>query len=232
MNRKILFLITARKGSKGLPEKNIKVLESKPLIQYTYDFAASVQGPEDEICISTNDEKIIQYFEDQKVKFHFKRPSELATSHSTSDSVVEHALNFFERQGTNFDYVMLLQPTSPFREKNDFENIIKLMNQETDMVVSVKECKDSPYFNQFKEDESKHLVPIVKTPTITRRQDVPKIYAYNGAFYFFKTTSFKKEMKMSFDRIKKYVMPTWRSIDIDTPEDWELALHYINRFIK
>ena len=232
MSKRILFLITARKGSRGLPEKNIKVLDNKPLIQYSYDFATSVQGSNDEICISTNDEKIIRHFEEQKKKVHFKRPDELSTSQSTSDSVIEHALNFFETQGSNFDYVMLLQPTSPFREKKDFENIIKLMHQETEMVVSVKECKDSPYFNQFKENNSHHLVPIVEAPTITRRQDVPKTYAYNGAFYLFKVASFKKEMKMNFDKIKKYVMPTWRSIDIDTPEDWELALHYLNRFKK
>lgn len=232
MNKRILFLITARKGSRGLPGKNIKTLGEKPLVQYSYDFAASVQGFNDEICISTNDEKIIQYFSAKGHKLHFKRPDELSTSQSTSDSVIEHALKFFEKQGSNFEYVMLLQPTSPFREKIDFENIFKLMKQETDMVVSVKECKDSPYFNQFKENESQHLVPIVEAPTITRRQDVPKTYAYNGAFYFFKVASFNKEMKMSFNKIRKYVMPIWRSIDIDTQEDWELALHYVNRFIK
>ena len=226
----ILFLITARKGSQGLPNKNMKVLGDFPLIQYSFDFATAVADSNDVVCISTNDENISAHFERQNAPLHFMRPDHLAIKTSTSDSVIQHALDFFKSKGEQFDYVFLLQPTSPFRLEEDFFKIKKAMGTLTEMVVSVKKCKDSPYFNQFKESEEQNLEPIIVSKTFTRRQDVPPTYAYNGAYYYFRVDAFEKKSKMEFSQIKKFVMPSWRSIDIDTYEDWELAEFYLTKY--
>ena len=111
--KSILFLITARKGSQGLPNKNMKVLGDFPLIQYSFDFAIAVADSNDVVCISTNDENISAHFERQNAPLHFMRPDYLAIKTSTSDSVIQHALDFFKSKGEQFEYVFLLQPTSP-----------------------------------------------------------------------------------------------------------------------
>lgn len=231
-SKSTLFLITARKGSQGLPNKNMKFLGDSPLIQYSYDFATAVADSNDVVCISTNDESISAHFEGQNVPLHFMRPNHLATKTSTSDSVIQHALDFFKSKGKQFEFVFLLQPTSPFRFVDDFYEIKKTMRQEVEMVVSVKKCKDSPYFNQFKESEDQSLKPIIESKTFTRRQDVPPTYAYNGAYYYFRVEAFEKKSRMEFTQIKKFVMPSWRSIDIDTYEDWELAEFYLTKYTK
>lgn len=227
----ILFLIPARKGSLGLKNKNIKLLGDLPLIQYSYDFAISLSTPKDEVCISTNDESIFNYFKKKRIILPFLRPDDLATSKSTSDSVIKHALDFFKKQNRFFKYVLFLQPTSPFRLKEDFFSLLKKMDIKTEMVVSVVKCKHSPYFNQFQEC-NQNLVPIPfnKTLRITRRQDLPDIFAYNGAYYFFRVNAFEKEGKIHFNQIIKFEMPVWRSIDIDTYDDWELAELYLPKF--
>tara|TARA_B110000027_G_scaffold134181_1_gene165380 strand:- start:901 stop:1614 length:714 start_codon:yes stop_codon:yes gene_type:complete len=227
----ILFLITARKGSEGLKNKNMKLLGEYPLIQYSYDFAKSVTTSKDIICISTNDKNIFTHFKKLNIPIHFNRPDHLAKSTSLSDDVIEHALNFFKNDNKSFQYIFLLQPTSPFRLKEDFHKIKSLMTDDTEMVVSVKKCKDSPFFNQFKEGKNKTLVPLIENKKFKRRQDLPITYAYNGAYYYFRVNSFEKTNKMEFKKVKKFEMPFWRSTDIDTHEDWELAELYLKKYI-
>ena len=226
---KILFLITARKGSEGLPNKNFKTFLDFPLIHHSFKFATSVAREEDEVCISTNDHQIIDFYASKNNPLPFIRPESLSTNKSSSDSVIAHALEYYKSCGVFFEYVMLLQPTSPLRVKDDFTAIVNLMDSDTEMVVSVKNCKDNPYFNMFTEDSNYHLQTLVECETITRRQDVPTVYAYNGAFYFFKVSAFAKNNKMIFDKIKKHLMPIYRSIDIDTQEDWDLAVYYAKK---
>jgi N-acylneuraminate cytidylyltransferase len=225
----ILFLITARKGSEGLPNKNFKKFLGNPLIYHSYDYAKKIAREKDTICISTNDEMIINFFENKGIKIPFKRPENLSTKTSSSDSVIDHALAFYESKGEKFEYVMLLQPTSPFRKKRDFDKITAKMDKNTDMIVSVKNCKDNPYFNMFFENSNKHLKGLVEPTRYNRRQDVPKVYAYNGAYFFFKVSSFRKGNNMNFKKIKKFLMPEWQSVDIDTKDDWDLAIYYSNK---
>lgn len=228
----ILYLIPARKGSEGLPKKNFKKLFGKPLIFWSYDFAKKIAREEDQICISTNDELIIDYCIKKEVEIHFIRPDFLSKKNSTTDSVINHALKFFESKGKIFEYIMLLQPTSPFRFVNDYKQILSLLDKNIDMVVSVKECKDNPYFNMYIENSNGGLKQLNSSNHYTRRQDTPKVYGSNGAFYFFKVTSFKLKNKIDFKNIKKYLMPNWQSIDIDTIEDWDLAVYYGKKYLN
>jgi CMP-N,N'-diacetyllegionaminic acid synthase len=224
---KILYLIPARAGSKGLPGKNIRNLGNKPLIKYSIDFVLENMKIGDELCISTNDERILAYASDLGINVPFKRPEELATDFANSYDVIMHAINYYETNNFNFDLVLLLQPTSPFRLKQDFENLIQGYSDEIEMVVSVKKCKENPYFTIFEENENGYLEKS-KKGDFQRRQDCPEVFAYNGSMYLIPVNALKKAKINEFKKIKKVIMPEERSIDIDTMADWTLAEFYLN----
>lgn len=225
---RILYLITARAGSKGLPGKNVKLLGNKPLISYSIDFAVRNLKAEDEICISTDDLNVIKIANNLGIYVPFVRPEELASDTATSYDVIMHALDYYEKHDKIFDCVLLLQPTSPFRNQEDFENLILTYNNDLDMVVSVKSSKENPYFTLFEEDEL-GLLNKSKKGDFQRRQDCPKVFAYNGSMYLMKVNALKSKKINEFKKIKKMVMPEERSIDIDTMADWILAEFYLDK---
>ena len=219
---KSLVIIPARGGSKGIPHKNIKPLNGKPLIYYTMDVARQIVGDE-YICVSTDDPEIIQCVEAYGLKVPFTRPAELATDKAGTYGVLLHALNFYEQQGRHFDNIILLQNTSPFRTAKQVEEALKLYKPGIDMVVSVKECPENPYYNVFEEDEEGFLNISKGDGSITRRQDAPKVYEYNGAIYIINTESLKQADLGHFKHRVKYVMDDMTSIDLDTMFDWKMA---------
>jgi N-acylneuraminate cytidylyltransferase len=223
---RILYLIPARKGSKGLPGKNIKFLGGKPLIVYSIDFALNNLKFGDELCISTNDEAVIEIAKSKGISIPFIRPEELANDNSSSYDVIIHAINQYEKLNKTFDAVLLLQPTSPFRIQDDFTRLIKEYNFEIDMVVSVKLAKENPYFTLF-EENSEGFLSKSKIGNFERRQDCPEVYAFNGSMYLINVDSIKKSRIAELKNIKKIIMPEERSIDIDTLADWTLAEFYL-----
>ena len=149
---KVLYLIPARGGSKGVPKKNMKLLNGKPLIQYSIEFARQFTSDEN-ICVSSDDQEIINCVEEKcQLKVQFKRPDEIATDSASSYEVMIHAINYYESIERYFDLVVLLQPTSPFRKVDDLKKMLDNWNQNIDLLVSVKEPHDSPYFNIFEEN--------------------------------------------------------------------------------
>ena len=216
---KILFLIPARGGSKGLPGKNIKELNKKALINHSVDFARNFSD-DSNICVSTDSAEIIKCVENNNLKVHFKRPTQLASDTASTMEVINHAINYYKSKGKLYDVLILLQPTTPFRRIDDLTNMINLWNNKLDLLVSVKESHDSPYFNMFEENR-KGFLEKSKKSEITRRQDAPKVYAFNGSIYIYNVNSIKKNQII---RIKKYVMnnPIY-SIDIDTEFDFTVA---------
>ncbi len=223
---RILYLIPARKGSKGLPGKNIKFLGDKPLIEYSIDFALNNLKFDDELCISTNDEAVIEIAKSKGISIPFIRPEELANDNSSSYDVIIHAINQYEKLNQTFDAVLLLQPTSPFRIQDDFARLIKEYNFEIDMVVSVKLAKENPYFTLF-EENSNGFLNKSKVGNFERRQDCPRVYAFNGSMYLINVESIKKSRIAELKSIKKIIMPEERSVDIDTLADWALAEFYL-----
>ncbi|HRZ75270.1 MAG TPA: acylneuraminate cytidylyltransferase family protein, partial [Flavobacterium sp.] len=175
---KPLVVIPARGGSKGIPGKNIKLLGGIPLIQYTLE-AAKALFPKEIICVSTDDLEIKKCVEKLGFKVPFLRPSELATDSSGTYEVLLHAIEFYENNGYYPDTLILLQPTSPFRNSKHIEQAINLYTSEIDMVVSVKETKANPYYNLFEEDSGGFLKKS-KEATFNRRQDCPAVWQYNG----------------------------------------------------
>jgi CMP-N,N'-diacetyllegionaminic acid synthase len=225
---KILYLIPARAGSKGLPGKNIKLLGGKPLIMYTIDFVLQNIKPEDELCISTNDDNVLTIASNLGIHVPFKRPEELSTDTASSYEVIIHALKYYESNNRFFDFVLLLQPTSPFRIQQDFDDLIQSYNDEIEMVVTVKKTKENPYFTLFEENEYGFLDKS-KKGNFQRRQDCPDVYAFNGSMYLMKISALKEKQFIEFKKIKKVIMPEERSIDIDTMADWNLAEFYLDK---
>ena len=223
---KVLHLITARAGSKGLPGKNIKTLGGKPLFMYSVDFAKKNMKKEDVLCISTNDDELLEMAKQNGVDIPFKRPESLASDTASSQDVINHAIQFYTKQGMSFDAVLLLQPTSPFRADEDYKEFMSSYSSDVDMVVSVKQSKENPYFTLFEEDEQGLLLKS-KKGNFVRRQDCPDVYAYNGSMYLINIKSVENVSIGEFKRIKKVLMPDSRSVDIDTMADWVLAEYYL-----
>ena len=216
-----LVVIPARSGSKGLPDKNIKLLNGKPLIHYSIEVAQQIFNNED-ICISTDSDKYIKIAEQTGLKVPFVRPETLSTDNATTQDVLLHCLDFYEQKGVFYDYILLLQPTSPFREKKHLEDILMANKEDCDMIVSVKETESNPYYVLFEENKS-GLLEKSKKDNFTRRQDCPKVYEYNGSMYLIKVSSIKEKLFSSFTKIKKYEMHSKYSIDIDSEIDFKLA---------
>ena len=218
---KILFIIPARGGSKGIPGKNIKNLNGKPLIHYSIDLARQFTNDEN-ICLSTDNEAIKENAEQHGLIVPFVRPAELAQDASGTHEVLIHALGFYESKGQVYDMIVLLQPTSPFRQVHHVSGAIDLYTETVDMVVSVKETASNPYYSLVEENVEGYLEKS-KKGNFVRRQDCPPVYEYNGAVYVINVVSLKRESMGNFKRIKKYVMDSVSSLDLDTLLDWDFA---------
>jgi len=218
---KTLYLIPARGGSKGIPGKNIKDLCGKPLIYYTIDVVREIAEDID-ICVSTDSDEIISVVESYGLKVPFKRPAELASDSSGSYGFLLHALDYYEKLGVNYDNILLLQPTSPFRKRNHLEEIMLLFDNSIDMVVSVSKSHHNPYFTLF-EENSEGFLCRSKIGSFESRQTAPPVFAYNGSLYLINCESLKRTPLNDFERIRKYIMDDLYSIDIDEPLDWAIC---------
>lgn len=222
---KALFLIPARGGSKGVPGKNIKELNMKRLISYSIDQVRAVTSDEN-ICVSTDDDEIIDVVQNEyDLKVPFKRPDSLANDNSGMYGVLEHAVNYYEELGRTYDFLVLLQPTSPFRKVQHIREAIARYSNDIDLVLSVFITPSNPYYLLFEEDDNGYLQKS-KKGVFERRQDLPEVYEINGAIYVININTLKNSPIKSlseFPKIVKYVMPAECSIDIDTPLDWAIA---------
>lgn len=219
-----LFIIPARGGSKGIPHKNVKLLQGKPLIAYTLEVARAVADDAD-ICVSTDDEIIAETVRLYGLDVPFLRPRELATDMAGSYEVIRHAIEFYECQGKYYDVIVLLQPTSPFRKVEHVIEAMKMFeeNRDLDMVVSVKSAASNPYYDCYEEDENGFLRISKGDGRIERRQDAPAVWEYNGAIYVMSVEVLKAKHLSTFTKIRPYVMEDIYSVDLDTMLDWQIA---------
>lgn len=218
---KPLVVIPARGGSKGVPRKNIKLLLGKPLIHYTIEAAQNI-FQNNVICVTSEDQEIIDISNQTGINVSLKRPEHLATDTSGTYEVLLNAIEFYESSGYFPDTIILLQPTSPFRTSDQIEDALKLYTDRIDMVVSVKETKSNPYYILFEEDKNGFLIKSKKA-NFHRRQDCPSVWELNGAIYIINVSSLKKNKISDFEKIIKYEMDEISSHDIDTNFDWKIA---------
>jgi N-acylneuraminate cytidylyltransferase len=224
---KTLVVIPARGGSKGIPHKNIKLLNGKPLICYSIDVAREFTEDEN-ICVTTDDDEIIKVVEEYGLKVPFKRPDYLATDTCGSNEVIQHAYQFFAKKGTQYDAILLLQPTSPFRKVEFLKEAVALYDDSIDMVTSVKLSSCNPYYDGFEEDADGLLKISKGDGTIERRQDAPSVWQQNGSIYVINPKSLMEKGMAYFTKIRKYAMSELYSVDIDNPFDWKVAELVIN----
>ena len=218
-----LWLIPARGGSKGIPDKNLKPFCGESLVSRSVRQALECARTGDTVFVSTDSPRIANEALRHGVEIPFLRPDFLASDTASTYDVILHVIEEFGKAGKSFEKVVLLQPTSPFRTTLDIQGSVNLWNPTIDMVVSVSESKANPYFNLFEENAEGFLVHSKGEGKFSRRQDVPKVWEYNGAVYVITTSSLFNSPMSEFKRILPFEMPSSRSIDLDTPEDWQIA---------
>lgn len=226
-----LYIIPARGGSKGIPRKNIKELCGRPLLHYSIDVARAL-APDDHVIVSTDDDEIRTVAEETGLKVSYRRPAELGGDKVGSREVILDAMAYADASGIKYDKVVLLQPTSPMRMVEDVEGCLKLYSPDVDMVVTVTEAACNPYYDCFECDTDGTLRVSKGDGKFTRRQDAPKAWQYNGAVYVINPDSIRRMPLGEFPRRIPYEMPRTRSVDLDTPLDWQITESLMNEINK
>lgn len=216
--KRVLAVIPARGGSKGVPRKNIRDLAGKPLIAWSIE-AAKQSGYIDRVILSSEDDEIIQTAAAWGCDVPFVRPAHLAADDTPGIDPILHALE----QQPEYDYVVLLQPTSPLRTAEDIDATIEqLLSAQAPCCVTVTEPSKSPYW-MYTLQEDNRMQPLIQQDLVTRRQDLPKAFALNGAVYVADTKWLQQTRSFLAAGTVAHIMPSDRSFDIDTELDLFLA---------
>jgi CMP-N-acetylneuraminic acid synthetase len=213
---RVLGIIPARGGSKGVPRKNIRLVDGKPLIAYTIEKAKDSNLLTD-VVVSTDCERIIEVAKGFDCHY-LKRSSENAQDHSTIESTIFEVLKSIS---VTYDLIVLLQPTAPIREVEDIDNVIKMFTYDTNLncVVSVIELEDIHPARMYQVDQKYLMIPLNKELERKRRQDLQPVYIRNGAIYAIRTPAFYKHKKLILDEKKAYIMPESKWANVDTERD-------------
>lgn len=214
--KSILGLIPARGGSKGLPRKNILPLLGKPLMAWTIEEAKKSRYI-DRLILSSEDSEIIATARQWGCEVPFVRPAELAGDDTPGVDPVLHALQAIPE---SYDYVVLLQVTSPLRTVEDIDRCLEYcISKKAPVCIAVTEPEKSPYW-MYRLDEDNRLIPLMDEGyTSKRRQDLPTTYVINGAVYVVGTGWVKQNRTFLTPETLAYVMPRERSIDVDSAQD-------------
>lgn len=219
--RTILAIIPARGGSKGIPKKNLHMLAGKPLIAWTIEEAKKSKYL-DRLILSSEDAEIIAVAKKWGCEVPFVRPLELAADDTPGIEPVLHALDNLKND--HYDYVMLLQPTSPLRRSNDIDNCIEhFVLHKVPACVSVVESEQNPcwMFSLDQKGNLKNLTNLKKL--VVRRQELPKYYALNGALYIAKVNWLKEKRTFITEETLAFIMPRGRSIDVDSSFEMDIC---------
>lgn len=229
----IIGIIPARGGSKGVPKKNIKLLNGIPLIAYTIKAALNCKILKD-VVVTTDDEEIRKISIEYGAQAPFLRPKELATDTALAIPTIKHALLEMEKiKKKKYDFIVMLQPTTPLRTSEDIENALRmLIDKKADGIISVVEVGNW-HPMKMKKIEGEKLVDYEKPPMENPpRQILPKVYMVNGAIYATKRDVFVEKETFKGDFCLGYIMPPERSVNIDTEADFVLAEYYLKKLNK
>jgi|TARA_B110000027_G_C16114861_1_gene299610 CMP-N,N'-diacetyllegionaminic acid synthase len=231
MHQGNLILIPARKGSKSIKKKNIKLFNNKPLIYWTIKLA--IEANLGKVCVSTNCKKIKAYALSLGAEAPFLRPEKISKDNTPTEPVIKHALNFYKnKKKINFDLFFLLQPTSPFRKKNDLIEALNILrkNKKSTSVLSASkaEANNNPCWMIIQNKEGKAIKYTNKGPLhklLPRRQLLPTVYYRNDFVYLSRVKNiFSKNCNIYGNYPVLLISSEERvEIDINTKKEWLLA---------
>ncbi|EGV44350.1 acylneuraminate cytidylyltransferase family protein [Bizionia argentinensis JUB59] len=222
---KILGIIPARGGSKGIPKKNIKLLNGKPLLAYTSEIALKSTLLSD-VIVSSDDDEIIKVAETLGVTVPFKRPSALAQDDTPTIDVILHALDWYANQEIYFDAVCLLQVTYPFRTLSFLnEAISKFKDSKCDTLISVQKVPQefNPHWTFEKNSDGYLKIATGEAKIISRRQELPDAYHRDGSIYLTTTKTLLEQNSIYGKRLSFLESASETYVNIDTFQDWERA---------
>ena len=229
--KKIICIIPARKGSKGLKNKNIKKLQNIPLIAWSI-LAAKKCKLIDEIIVSTDSTKISKIAKNYGARVPFLRPKQFATDKSSSFSVIKHTIKFLEKKKYFFDYILLLEPTSPLRDPKDIDLCIKnSLKNKIDTIVSVTEVVNQHPSFLYSFKKKNYLKPYLKNSNklYVRRQDITPLYYLEGSLYLSKISTLLREKTFYHKKTRGLKLDKWKSLEIDDIDDFNLAKFYAKK---
>ncbi len=226
---KVISIIPARGGSKGIPKKNIALLNGKPLISYTINQSLCSKNI-DRTIVSTEDDEILMVSKKYGAEV-IKRPKELAKDKTPTEPVLHHVLDFLEKnESYSPDYVVLLQCTSPLRSNDDIDNAIKkIIEENADSLFSCSKLKD--YFLWTKKGDSYCSINYDYKKR-KRKQDIKPQFHENGSIYVFRPEILKREKNRLGGKITIYEMDFWKSFQIDYYHDLDLCEYYMKKNVK
>jgi len=222
---RVLAIIPARGGSKGVPGKNIKLLSGKPLIEYTTQVALQSKLLT-KVLVSSDDDKIIEVAKNTGVEVPFKRPSNLSEDATPTLPVIKHALAYYKNIGEEFDAICLLQVTSQFRTVDFLDNALqKFINEGADSLVSVQKVPHeyNPHWTFELNEEGNLKIATGEEKIISRRQELQIAYHRDGSIYITKTNVIEKQNSLYGKSIAYIESDKDLYVNIDTMEDWGKA---------
>lgn len=222
---KVLCTICARGGSKGVKNKNIKLINSKPLIAYTIE-QAKASNLFEHVVISTDSDEIADISKRYGAEVFFKRDAKMASDSAGKLEVIRDAfIRSEEHYNEKFDYLIDLDATSPLRDVQDIIDSFKqFLEADNDNLITAMPSRRSPYFNLIEQDSSGRVfVSKSLNETILRRQDSPKTYDMNASIYIWKRDAILHQKSVFLEKTGLYVMPEERSIDIDSELDFKFV---------
>ena len=231
--KKIIGIIPARIGSKGLKFKNLKIINGKPLIYWPIQ---SLKGSKyiDKVILNTDSQKIKDIGMKMRVEVPFLRPKYLASDSSKISDVIMHTLKYFERKKEFFDYILLLEPTSPLTTSNDVNQAIEILEKnknKADALVSVVEnISNHPKFS-VKLDKNHMLKSYGSKFYSVNRQKLDKVFSYSGNFYLSKVNTFTKKQTFYHKKTKAIISSKAKSFEVDDKIDF-LIIERIMKYLK
>lgn len=220
-NNTFLAIIPARSGSKGIPNKNIKIVSGKPLLQYTIDEAKKSKYI-DKLIVSTDDFRIGEIARSCGAEVPFYRPSYLADDTAKTIDVILHALNKMKKNGEKYDYIILLQPTQPLRKSWHIDEAVEsIVNNYKESLVSVSLVKEHPVLMRTINKDG-DVQNVLNMQSSIRRQDFPNFYKVNGSIYINKINKNLNKYTSLNDNTYAYIMSNEYDLDIDEPLDLEI----------
>ncbi|HWM90773.1 MAG TPA: acylneuraminate cytidylyltransferase family protein [Thermoanaerobaculia bacterium] len=222
---RVLGIIPARGGSKGIPGKNVRPLGGKPLLAWTAEAALSARRLS-RVVLSTDDGGIAEVGRGCGLEVPFLRPAELAMDDTPTLPVLQHVVAELEGKGDRFDAVCLLQPTSPFRRPEDIDGCVDLLEKDgLDAVVSVLPVppEHNPHWVYFRGADGLLRLATGEDQPIPRRQELPPAFHRDGAVYVTRRDVLMEGNSLYGRRLGGYPADPWWSVNLDTPSDWERA---------